>query len=133
MLAQALRPLLVRHHPAVLFTIDTKRIRATLAPLAEATKLKLQVYNPKESNVLAARIRQEYAGKTVIVVDHFNTLLPCIVVLGGTSSVKEISDKEYSSLFTVRIPDGSTPPIVTVHSYGAKPKLTAVAKAEPMH
>ena len=44
--------------------------------------------------MLAARIRQEYAGKTVIVVDHFNTLLPCIVVLGGTSSVKEISDKE---------------------------------------
>lgn len=83
--------------------------------------------------MLAARIRQEYAGKTVIVVDHFNTLLPCIVVLGGTSSVKEISDKEYSSLFTVRIPDGSTSPIVTVRSYGAKLKLTAAAKAEPMH
>ena len=44
--------------------------------------------------MLAARIRQEYAGKTVIVVDHFNTLLPCIAVLGGTSPVKEIGDKE---------------------------------------
>ena len=93
-MAQALRPLLVRRHPAALFTIDTKRTRATLAPLAEATKLKLQVHNPKESNVLAARIRQEYAGKTVIVVDHSNTLLPCIAVLGGTSPVKEIGDKE---------------------------------------
>ena len=133
MLAQAFRPLLVRRYPAALFTIDTKRTRAALAPLAEPTKLKLQVYKPKESNVLAARIRQEYAGKMVIVVGHSNALLSCIVVLGGTSSVKEISDKEYSSLFTVRIPDGSTPPIVTVHSYGAKPKLTAAAKAEPMH
>ena len=41
--------LLVRRYPAALFTIDTKRTRATLALLAslvslsEATKLKLQV------------------------------------------------------------------------------------------
>ena len=83
--------------------------------------------------MLAAHIRQEYAGKTVIVVGHSNTLLPCIEVLGGTSLVKEIGDKEYSNLFTVRIPDGSAPPIVTVRSSGAKPKLTAAAKAEPMH
>jgi len=41
--AQALRPLLVWRHPMALFTIDTKRTRATLAPLAEATKMKLQV------------------------------------------------------------------------------------------
>lgn len=72
-------------------------------------------------------------GKSVIVVGHSNTLLPCIAVLGGTSPVKEISDGEYSNLFTVRIPDGSTPPTVTVRSYGAKPKLTAAAKAERMH
>ena len=83
--------------------------------------------------MLAARIRQEYAGKMVIVVGHSNTLLSCIAVLGGASSIKEISDKEYSNLFTVRIPDGSTPPTVTVRSSGAKPKLTAAAKAEPMH
>ena len=133
MLAQALRPLLVRRHPAALFTIDTKRTRAALAPLAEPTKLKLKVYKPKESNVLAARIRQEYAGKMVIVVGHSNTLLPRIVALGGTSSIVGISDKEYSSPFTVRIPDGSTPPIVTAHSYRAKSKLTAAAKAEPMY
>ena len=123
----------MRCHPAALFTIDTKRTRATLAPLAEATKLKLQVHNPKESNVLAARIRQEYAGKMVIVVCHSNTLLSCIAVLGGTSSIKKISYKEYSNLFTVRIPEGSTPPNVTVRSSGTKPKLTAAAKAEPMH
>ena len=83
--------------------------------------------------MLAAHIRQEYAGKTVIVVGFSNTLLSYIAVLGGTSSIVGISDKEYSSLFIVRIPDGSTPPIVTVRSCGAKPKLTAAAKVEPMH
>ena len=83
--------------------------------------------------MLAAHIRQEYAGKTVIVVGYSNALLSYIVVLGGTSSIVGISDKEYSSPFTVRIPDGSTPPIVTAHSYRAKPKLTAAAKAEPMY
>lgn len=129
MLAQALRPLLVRRHPAALFTTDTKRTRATMALLAEATKLKFQVCNPKESNVLTTRIRQKYAGKTVIVLGHSNTLLSCIVVLGGTLPIKEASDKEYRSLFIVRIPDSSTSPTVTVRSYEAKPKLTAAAKA----
>ena len=79
-------------------------------------------------------IEQEYTGKMVIVTDHSKTTsLLCIAVLVGTSSVKKISDKEYSNLFTVRILDGSTPPTVTVRSYGAKPKLTAAAKAESMH
>ena len=131
--AQALRQLLVRRHPVALFTTDTKRTRLTLAPLAEAVKLVPQVYNPKEANVLASRIRQEYAGQTVVIVGHSNTLLPCIAALGGTSPVKEIGDKEYEYLFTVRIPDDSTPPTVAVRSYGARHKRPAPAKAERAH
>ena len=131
--ARVLRQLLVRRHPAALFTTDTRRTRATLAPLAEATRLMPQVYNPKEPNVLAARIREEYAGKTVVVVGHSNTLLPCIAALGGTLPVREIGDKEYRYLFTVRILNGGPSPTVAVRHYGAKPQLTAADKAARTH
>lgn len=126
--ARALRQLLVRRHPAALFTTDTKRTRATLAPLAAATHLDPIIYNPKETTALAVRLRQEYLGKTVVVVGHSNTLLPLIESLGGTPPVEEIGDKEYDYLFTVRISEG-TLPTVEVRGYGPERKLEAAAKA----
>ena len=130
--AQALRQLLVRRHPAALFTTDTKRTRATLAPLAEALKMEPQVYNPKETTALAVRIRREYAGKTVVVVGHSNTLLPLIESLGGTPPVEEIGDNEYDYLFTVRISEGALP-TVDVRGYGPERKVSAAASAERVH
>lgn len=127
--AQALRQLLTRRHPVALFTTDTRRTRATLAPLAEALKLEPQVYNPKETTALAVRIRQEYAGKTVVVVGHSNTLLPLIESLGGTPPVEEIGENEYDYLFTVRIAEGALP-TVGVRGYGPERKLAAAAKAQ---
>jgi broad specificity phosphatase PhoE len=127
--AEALRQLLVRRYPVALLTTDTKRTRATLAPLAEATKLEPQVYNPNETTALALRIRKEYAGKTVVVVGHSNTLLPLIESLGGTPPVEEIGENEYDYLFTVRIADG-TLPTVEVRGYGPERKLAAAVKAQ---
>ena len=131
--ALALRQLLVRRHPAALFTTDTKRTRATLAPLAEATKLEPQVYDKDKNSALVARIRQEYAGKTVVVVGHSNTLLPLIEALGGTAPVREIGDDQYSYLFTVRVPAGGKAPTVAVRSYGSKHKGPVTAGAARMH
>lgn len=125
--ALALRQLLVKRHPAALFTTNTARTRSTLAPLAEATKLEPQVYDPKETTALAVRIRREYAGKSVVVVGHSNTLLPLIESLGGTPPVEEIGDNEYDYLFTVRIAEG-TLPTVGVRGYGPERKLATPAK-----
>lgn len=127
--AQALSRLLARRHPAALFTTNTMRTRATLAPLAAATKLVPQVYDAKETTALAVRLRKDYAGKVVVVVGHSNTLLPLIESLGGTPPVEEIGDNEYDYLFTVRISDG-TLPTVGVQGYGPERKLAAAAKAQ---
>ena len=126
--AQALSQLLARRHPAALFTTDTKRTRATLAPLASATRLVPQVYNPKETTALALLIRKEYVGKTVVVVGHSNTLLPLIESLGGTPPVEAIADNEYDYLFTVRIVEGTLPK-VSMQGYGPERRLQAAAKA----
>lgn len=130
--ARELRQLLLRRHPVALFTTDTKRTRATLAPLAEALKIVPQVYNPKETTALAVRIRREYAGKTVVVVGHSNALLPIIESLGGTPPVEEIGDDEYDYLFTVRILEGSLP-TVGLRGYGPERKASATVKVERVH
>ena len=125
--ALALRQTLLKRRPEALFTTDTKRTRATLAPLAEATKLEPQVYDGRRTYLLAERIRKDYAGKSVVVVGHSNTVLPLIEELGGTPPVEEIADSEYDYLFTVRLTEGAMP-TVDVRGYGPEGKAKAAGK-----
>jgi len=117
--ALALRQKMLSRHPTALLTTDTKRTRATLAPLAEATKLTPQVYDAKQPAALAERIRREYSGQVVVVVGHSNTLLPLISALGATAPMAEIKDDEFSYLFEVRQPLNG-PARLKVLKYGAR-------------
>ena len=127
--SQALRQALLRHHPAALFTTETKRTRATLGPLAEATKLEPQVYDPHRGRDLADRILKEYAGKSVVIVGHSNTVLSLIDDFGAVPPVDEIGEHEYEYLFTVRVADGVSP-TVEVRGYGAEHRATTKAQAK---
>ncbi|MGI4819569.1 MAG: histidine phosphatase family protein [Janthinobacterium lividum] len=127
--AQALSRQLARRHPAALFTTDTRRTRTTLAPLAQATNLTPLVYDAKQPDALATRIQQEYAGRTVVVVGHSNTLLPLLKALGVTELVAEIKDEEYDHLFKVELRPGK-PAALKVSRYGATPQAV---NASSMH
>ena len=116
--ARLLARRLARRHPAALFTTDTRRTRATLAPLAQATGLAPLVYRAQEPAALAARLGQDYAGRTVVVVGHSNTLLPLLAALGVAALPAEIKDDEFDYLFRVRLRAGQ-PARLTVSRYGA--------------
>jgi broad specificity phosphatase PhoE len=109
---------LARQHPAALFTTDTRRTRATLAPLAQATNLVPEAYDAKNQAALAARINQDFKGKTVVVVGHSNTLLPLLAALGVAPLPSEIRDEEYSYLFKVELREGR-PARLKVSHYGS--------------
>ncbi|MDB5236105.1 MAG: hypothetical protein JWR44_3098 [Hymenobacter sp.] len=128
--AQALRQTLERIHPAALFTTNTTRTRTTLAPLAAATKLEPQVYDPRAGRALADLVLKNYTGKSVVIVGHSNTLLPLIKDFGAASPLAAIGDNEYSYLFIVRVTEGVSP-TVEVRTYGAKRKPLGKAKAAP--
>ncbi|GAA4505927.1 hypothetical protein GCM10023172_34490 [Hymenobacter ginsengisoli] len=119
--AQLLAQRLRRQHPAALFTTDTRRTRATLAALAQATGLTPEVYSAKEPAALASRLRQDYAGKTVVVVGHSNTLLPLLAALGVAPLPAEIRDEEYNYLFKVTLREGQ-PARLEMSRYGAAPQ-----------
>jgi phosphohistidine phosphatase SixA len=122
--AQALRTQLAKRKPVALFTTDTKRTRATLAPLATALAIEPQVYDGADVNGMAARIRKEYPGQAVVVVGHSNTLLPLIDALGGIAPVEEIAETDYDYLFTVRLSE-DTEPTVGMRGYGPQQRLPA--------
>ena len=117
--AQALSQMLAKRQPAALFTTDTKRARATLGPLATATKLEPQIYDPKRGRDLADRILKDFAGKSVVIVGYSNTVLSLIDDFGGIPPVDEIRDNEYDYLFTVRVAPGMQPTVET-RGYGAE-------------
>ena len=117
--AQALSQMLAKRQPAALFTTDTKCARATLGPLAIATKLEPQIYDPKRGRDLADRILKDFAGKSVVIVGHSNTVLSLIDDFGGIPPVDEIRDNEYDYLFTVRVAPGMQPTVET-RGYGAE-------------
>jgi broad specificity phosphatase PhoE len=116
--AQALAQKLAKAHPDALFTTDTHRTRATLAPLAQAARLTPLVYDPKEPDALAIRLYKEYAGRTVVVVGHSNTLLPLLAALGVKAPMLEIKDEEYSYLFKIELREGQ-PAKLKVSRYGS--------------
>ena len=122
--AQLLAKQLAKRHPAALFTTDTRRTRATLAPLAQATGLTPETYSAKEPAVLATRLRQAYAGKTVVVVGHSNTLLPLLTALGVAPLPGEIRDEEYNYLFKVTLREGQ-PAKLIMSRYGAAPQAVS--------
>jgi broad specificity phosphatase PhoE len=125
--AQQLGRLLAKRRPAALFTTDTRRTRATLAPLAQAAGLTPEVYDAKNQAALAARLSREFGGKTVVVVGHSNTLLPLLAALGVTPLPGEIRDEEYNYLFKVKLRQGQ-PARLVMSRYGAAPQAASSNK-----
>jgi len=115
--ANDLRDVLMKHHVSALFTTDTARTRATVAPLAARLKIEPQIYDPKQPAQLAQQLREQHRGETVLVVGHSNTVLPLIEALGAPRPVSELSDADYDYLFEVTLPqDGVV--TATVSHYG---------------
>jgi len=117
--AVALRETLEKRNIAAIFTTNTRRTRATIAPLATALKLPPIVYDAGKQLGIAEQIRDEYKGKTVVVVGHSNTVLPLMQELGAALPVAQIGDNEYSYLFVVKLPLNGGTPTATAGHYGA--------------
>jgi broad specificity phosphatase PhoE len=102
--ALALRDSLLNRNVAAIFTTNTTRTQATAAPLAAARNLTPEVYDAKKLSALAARIRKDFAGRTVLVVGHSNTMLETVEALGAERPVPAVGDLQYDYLLEVQVP-----------------------------
>jgi broad specificity phosphatase PhoE len=96
-LASALRDLQL----AAVYTSEYRRTAATVAPLCAARSLTPIAVHAADAVDLAARIRREQPGKTVLVCGHSNTLPKVLKALGVDEAT--IADGEFDRLFVVTL------------------------------
>ncbi len=113
-------------------TTQFQRTRQTGAPLAQALGITPQVIDvrggvPEHAKAIADSVRARYAGGTVLVVGHSNTVPAIVHALGGPA-LPDICDDVYDDLFTVVVAaDGKAR---MIHSrYGAASPATAACPA----
>lgn len=90
---------------AAIFSTDYIRTRQTAEPLSKRLKQKIQIYDPSIPSDIVRYVNNNYKGKTVLIVGHSNTILPMIRAFGGSTTVTEIKDYDYSYLFKLVIDD----------------------------
>ena len=84
------------------------RTRNTGAPLAKTLGLEIEIYDPRDLDALAAKIKQQPTKEGInhLVVGHSNTSTETVIALGGQTSGKPIYEKsEYDRLYKVEILD----------------------------
>jgi broad specificity phosphatase PhoE len=119
--ALALRDTLRKMPLDVVFSTATTRTRATAEPLATQKGQQIMPYDAKQLPLLAARIRRDYRGRTVLVVGHSNTILETVEALGAARPVPTVGDNEYDYLLEVRIPkDSARAATATARRYGIR-------------
>ena len=115
-----------------IITTQFRRTRQTAAPMAESLGIVPQVVEATgaasgHARAVADTIRARYAGKTVLVVGHSNTI-PAIVAALGAPPFPDLCDEEYDNLFMVVVSsEGGTRLVLA--KYGATSQLTAACGA----
>jgi phosphohistidine phosphatase SixA len=120
--ARALAELLRTRQVAAVIATQFARTQLTGRPTADAAHVVIDTV-PATRDVqahaaaIAERIRTRYAGKTVLVVGHSNTVSKIVAALGGPA-LADLCDSTYGNLFTVVIPASGAPRFTQDH-YGA--------------
>lgn len=127
--AAALAKQLKREKIAAVFTTPYKRTAETGEPTFKKANLReLQIYNPSDLAAFAKQVLQDYAGKSVLVVGHSNTVIPTIQAFGAAKPFDTLDDEDYDQLFKVTIgPDKKAK--LEIKSYGT-PHHSSKAVAE---
>ena len=82
------------------YTTPYKRTRATIQPLAQAKGLTIREYEPQREAAIDAMLK-EYAGKTVLVSGHSNTIPEIANWLTASKQFKDFDDADYGNLIIV--------------------------------
>jgi len=99
----------------IVYCSQFRRTRETAEPLLALTVARLNTVAVPFDDVrgYAANIRRDitenHSGKTILIVNHSNTVPALVEALGG-KSVSPIRDDEYDNLFILTIPSDATAP-----------------------
>ena len=96
-----------------IFSTDTRRTRATAAPLARALGITPQIYSSDAQDLLAANIIA--SGETVLIVGHSNTIREMAAAFGVDAGEPVDEATEYDRMYVITVGDA---PRVETRRYG---------------
>lgn len=103
--AQNIAAMLSKTGIAHVFSTPTNRTRQTAQPLAQASGVQVQEYDPRTPRALVEKVK-ELKGP-VLIVGHSNTLSELVRLFGGEPGT-EIADNEYDRVYQlIPGPNGS--------------------------
>ncbi|MEZ4992068.1 MAG: phosphoglycerate mutase family protein [Saprospiraceae bacterium] len=102
--AQRLAAMLAPMEVDAVYSTPYKRTRLTGVPTAELKHLTVQEYSPNDKAFLS-KLTSDYAGKTILVVGHSNTIPTLVNALTG-KAYEQLGESEYDKLFIVEVVDG---------------------------
>lgn len=110
-----LEDLLTERNVDYLYAADTRRAQQTAAPVANQFKLPINVLSSSDWAGIAARIRREHRGETVVVVGYASTLPGVINQLSGHELA--MGEDEFDAMYLVVIPSPGETRVIKVR-YG---------------
>ena len=112
--AQALAHALAFTRLTGIVTTQARRTQLTAAPTAQAAHLTPVVVptgTPAHPRAVADTVRSRFAGGTVLVVGHSNTVAGIVRALGGPQ-LPDLCDTEFATLFVLTLRAGAEPSLV---------------------
>jgi phosphohistidine phosphatase SixA len=103
--------------PTALFASDLRRTQQTLEPLAKHLGLSIQRYARGSEGALGGTLLAEYAGRTVVVCGHSDTLMDLVAALGHPEPLPEIQGFDHYWVLRVAERTG----ITTLEEYNQAP------------
>lgn len=122
-----LEDLLAERNVDYLYAADTRRAQQTAAPIANQFKLPINVLSSSDWAGIAARIRREHRGETVVVVGYASTLPGVINQLSGHELA--MGEDEFDAMYLVVIPSPGETRVIKVRygvpTIGNKTRISA--------
>lgn len=114
--AKKLASLLTNTKVDAVFSTRYKRTKNTVVPTASEKKLEVQIYDAVKADFIDGLLSR-YAGQTILVGGHSNTVPQLVNLLMGTDEYKTFPDSEYGNLFIVSVVEREKSAKVTILHY----------------
>jgi broad specificity phosphatase PhoE len=100
--AQRLAQVLKQTRVDAIYSTPYKRTRNTVAPLAEAKGLSIVTYDPSKLEEVD-QLLQKFAGGTIVVVGHSNTVPGIANYLTGKNEFQNFDESDYDNLLLITL------------------------------
>ena len=99
-----------------IYSTDYKRTLETAAPIAEQTRLEVQLYDASDLDAFAEILKSKQG--VLLVVGHSNTTPPLAAALGGDPGTPIDESTEYDRLYVIDLSGGD--PVSRIERFGVR-------------